>query len=200
MNKQAFLAQLKAKLTGLPQDDREERIGFYSEMIDDRVDDGLTEEQAIVQLGTLEDIAAQIMSEIPLTKLVRERVKPSRMLRAWEIVLLALGSPIWLSLLIALLAIVLSVYAVIWSAIVSLWAIEVSLAACSAGEAIASVVFMAGGNITPGVAMLGAGLFSAGLTIFGFFGCKYASDGFLRFSKKAMIGIKSRFMKKEAAE
>ncbi len=199
MNKQEFLAELNRKLTGLPQDDIEERLSFYSEMIDDRVEEGLTEEQAIAELGTLENIVAQIMSEIPLSKLVKEKVKPSRTLRVWEIVLLVLGSPIWLSLLIALFAIVISIYAVVWSVIISLWAIEFSLAACSVGGAFASVVFMAKGNIVSGVAVLGAGILCAGLAILGFYGCKYATNAILKLSKKIFIWIKSCFVRKEAA-
>lgn len=200
MNKQEFLAELKAKLTGMPQEDIEERLDFYSEIIDDRIEEGLTEEEAVAELGSLEDITKQIMSEIPLTKLVKEKVKPSRILRAWEVVLLVLGAPIWLLLLIALFAIVISIYAVIWSIIISLWAIELSLVACSVGGTFSSVVFMAKGNIVSGVAMLGAGIICVGLAIFGFYGCKYATNAILKFSKKIFIWIKSCFMKKEAAE
>ncbi len=200
MNKQEFLAELKAELTGMPREDLEERIGFYSEIIDDRIEEGLTEEEAVAELGSIEDITNQIMSEIPLTKLVKEKVKPGRTLRAWEIVLLALGAPVWLSLLIALSAIVISIYVVIWSVIVSLWAIEFSLLACSVGGAVSFVVFMAKGNIVSGAAMLGAGILCAGLAVFGFYGCKYASNAVLKFSKRIVIWIKSCFMKREAAE
>ncbi len=43
MNKQAFLTQLRKGLSGLPQEDIEERLAFYSEMIDDRIEEGLSE-------------------------------------------------------------------------------------------------------------------------------------------------------------
>lgn len=36
MSKEQFLGQLRKGLSGLPQDDREERLAFYSEMLDDR--------------------------------------------------------------------------------------------------------------------------------------------------------------------
>ena len=140
MNKQEFLSALQQELSGIPQNDKEERLNFYSEIIDDRIEDGLTEDQAISELGTIQDIVMQTMSEISLTKLVKEKIKPTRTLRAWEIVLLVLGSPIWLSLVIALCAVVISLYAVIWSLIVSLWAIELSLAVCSVCGIFASVV------------------------------------------------------------
>ena len=48
MSKQEFLAQLRKGLSGLPKEDLEERLTFYSEMIDDRIDDGMAEEEAVV--------------------------------------------------------------------------------------------------------------------------------------------------------
>ena len=47
MNKQEFLSLLRRELSGLPQGDIEERVGFYAEMIDDRMEEGLTEEEAV---------------------------------------------------------------------------------------------------------------------------------------------------------
>ena len=78
MNKQEFLAQLREGLNGLPQEDIDERIAFYGEMIDDRLEDGLTEEEAVEAIGTTDEVVAQIIADTPLTKLVKERVKPKR--------------------------------------------------------------------------------------------------------------------------
>ena len=76
---------------------KQNRILFkQNAMIDDRMEEGLAEEEAVSSFGTPEEIADQILSEIPLSRLVRERVKPKRALKAWEIVLLVLGSPVWL--------------------------------------------------------------------------------------------------------
>ena len=47
MNKQEFLDELRKGLCGLPSEDIEERINFYSEMIDDRMEEGLTEEESV---------------------------------------------------------------------------------------------------------------------------------------------------------
>ena len=46
MLKNEFMEQLRSRLVGLPSQEVEERLGFYSEMIDDRIEDGLTEEEA----------------------------------------------------------------------------------------------------------------------------------------------------------
>ncbi len=42
MRKSEFLAALRKGLNGLPQADIDASIEFYSEMIDDRMEDGLT--------------------------------------------------------------------------------------------------------------------------------------------------------------
>ena len=197
MNKQEFLARLRSGLTGLPQEDIEERIGFYSESIDDRMEEGLSEEEAVAQVGTVEEVISQIIEETPLTKLVKEKVKPKRSLRAWEIVLLILGSPIWLSLLIAAVAVFFSIYITLWSLLISLWAVELSIALSAVGGIVLAVVLFAQGQTPAGLAMFGAGLLCAGLTIFLFFGCLAASKGIIRLTKLIIKGVKSLFIGKE---
>lgn len=94
MNKQEFLTQLRKGLSGLPQNDIEERLMFYSEMIEDQMEDGVSEEEAISTIGSVDEIVAQVVAETPLVKIAKERIKSKRRLRAGEIVLLVLGSPI----------------------------------------------------------------------------------------------------------
>ena len=59
MNKQQFLAALRARITGLPKADLERTLQYYREMIDDRVEEGVPEEEAVDYLvrATLEAIA-----------------------------------------------------------------------------------------------------------------------------------------------
>ncbi|MBO6060803.1 MAG: DUF1700 domain-containing protein, partial [Clostridia bacterium] len=133
MNKEVFLQELRRGLAGLPQEDIEERLSFYDEMIDDRMEDGLSESDAIAEVGAVDEIVEQTLADIPLTKLVKENIKPKRSLRAWEIVLLVLGFPLWFPLLIAAAVIMLALYIVVWALIVSLWAVEVALWAAALG-------------------------------------------------------------------
>ena len=44
MNKQQYLSRLEKALSGLPADDLRERLAFYGESIDDRMEEGLSEE------------------------------------------------------------------------------------------------------------------------------------------------------------
>lgn len=197
MNKQEFLAELRKELHGLPQNDIEERLTFYNEMIDDRMEEGLTEDAAVSEIGTVNEVVSQIVTETPLSKIVKEKVRPKRTLRVWEIVLLALGSPIWLSLLIAAFAVIFAVYVTAWSVIVALWASELALAASSIGSILSAVIFAFQVNGIVAIAVLGAGIAFAGLSIFLFFGCKETTKGILFLTKKMILGIKSLFIGKE---
>lgn len=197
MNKQEFLEQLRKGLSGLPKDDISERLTFYGEMIDDRMEEGVPEETAVREIGTVDELVSQSIADIPLGKLVKATITPKKKLKAWEIVLLALGSPIWLSLLIAVLAVILSVYVVLWSAIVALWAVFTAFAACGLAGIAAGVYFAVGGNVLTGIAVIGAGIACAGLSVFLFFGCMAATKGILKLTKKLSVFIKNRFVKKE---
>ena len=196
MTKTEFLSELKKGLSGLPEEDIIRSIEFYSEMIDDRIEDGKSEEEAVADIGTVKEAVSQILAEIPITKLIKEKVKKRRKLSAFEIVLLALGSPIWLSLLIAAFAVVLSLYAVIWSLVISCWAVFASLSACVLGGIGAGVIFICTGKLFAGLALFAASLVCAGLAIFSFFGCTAATKGTAILTKKIALGIKNCFVKR----
>lgn len=199
MSKQEFLAQLRKGLSGLPQSDIEERLAFYNEIIEDQIEEELSEEEAVSAVGTVDEIVVQVVADTPLTKIAKERIKPKRQLRTWEIVLLALGSPIWFSLGAAVVAVILSLYISLWSVIISLWSIFGSLIGCSFGSVVAGIVFACNRNALTGILMLGVGILCAGLAIFMFYGCKATTKGILVLTKKMAIWIKNCFRKKEEA-
>lgn len=196
MTKKEFLSEIEKGLCGLAQSDIEERVAFLCEMIDDRMEEGLSQEDAVAEMGSVNDVISQIIAETPLPKIVRERVRPKRRVSAWEIVLLAVGSPLWLALLIAALAVILSIYVVIWSVVISLWAIWVSLAAAAAGGVVCAAVLTFRGNVPAGLCVLGAGMICGGVAVLLFFGCKAVTKGVIWLSKKAVQGIKTLMLKK----
>ena len=116
---------------------------FYSEMLDDQMEEGLSEEEAVAAVGPVDEIVRQIIADTPLAKLAKERMRPRRQLKAWEIVLLVLGSPLWLSLGLAAIAVIFAFYVVLWSVSVSLWAVFASLAVCAVGGLPAFAVLIA---------------------------------------------------------
>ena len=196
VTKQDFLAQLRKKLSGLPQNDIEERLTFYGEMIEDRIEDGLLEETAVSEIGSVDEIAAQIIADTPFVKIAKERIKPNRHLKAWEIILLALGSPVWFPLVIAAVVVIFSLYISVWAIIISLWAVFASLIICALGCIVTSAVIAFSDNLLSCAAMFAAGLICAGLSIFMFYGFKAATKGILVCTKEFAAWVKSCFIKK----
>lgn len=199
MNKQTFLAELGKGLCGLPQKEIEERLAFYAEMLDDRMEEGLSEEDAVCAIGSVDDIVAQILADIPLTKIVKEKMKSKRRLNALEITLLAVGSPVWLSLLISAFAIVFSLYVSFWSVVISLWSVFMALVACALGGIVAGAGFFVGGYGLTGIVMIAVSVICAGFAILFFLGCKYITKGMLLLSKKGILSFKKRALGKDGA-
>ena len=200
MTKLKFLLLLNERLSHLPSKEVEERLAFYSEMIEDRMEEGLSEEEAVSEVGSIDDIAAQIIAEVaprndgtkeeekPKAEEVQKKTElPKRRMKAWEITLLVLGSPLWISLLAAAVAVIISLYVSIWSVIISLWAIFASFVGTAVGATVAGTCFVVLGNTLSGVAMIGAGLALAGLAIFSLFGCKAATKGAAVFTKNTVL-------------
>ena len=200
MTKLNFLFELRDKLSGLPKEDIEERLNFYSEMIEDRIEEGLSEEEAVAAIGTTDEIAEQIIAETPFTKIAKEKLKPKNKPKIWEIILLVLGFPLWFSLLIAAFAVAFSLFISLWAVIISFWAVFASIIGCAVGGIISGVIFAVNGNPLTGIAMLAAALICAGLSIFAFFGCKLATKGILLLTKKVIIYTKGLFIKKGEAK
>lgn len=191
MNKPEFLAALGAGLSGLPGEDIKRSLDYYSEMIDDRIEEGLSEEEAVAAVGTVGEIITQILTDIPLSRIVREKVKPKRSLRTWEIVLLILGSPVWLPLLLAAVIIVFAMFIVIWSLVLVMYACVISFAAAALAGVVTAIPQILSGNHAVGLFDLGAGLFFAGLTIISFIGSSHAAKWIYVLCKKMFIGIKA---------
>lgn len=198
MNKQEFLLALRGALSDLPEADIKASLDYYAEIIDDRMEEGDSETDAVASLGSVVAVAEQIMLDMPLTKLVKARVKPKRRLRTWEIVLIIAGFPVWFPILAALASVALALYVVLWSLVVSIYAVDVSLAACLLGGIGGSIAFFITGNLLSALFLVGAGLVCGGLAIFLFFGCKAATTGTVLLTKKMLLGVKRCFVRKES--
>ena len=78
MSKTDFLIKLREMLSGLPQEEVADRLMFYGEMIDDRIEEGLAEEDAVAEVGSVDEIAAQILEEVPVSKTVNADEKEKK--------------------------------------------------------------------------------------------------------------------------
>lgn len=186
MTKREFLVTLRKCLSGLPQEEIDQQLHYYSEMIDDGMEEGLTEEEAVSRIGDLEEIIDQLSLAEP----------KKRRLKAGEILLLTLGFPVWLPLLISGAAVVFSLYASWWAVLISLWAVFASLAACGVAGIVAGIGFIFEGFTPSGLFVIGSALVCGGLAVFLFFGCKYLTEGTVKLTVKA---VKKLLAKKEGA-
>jgi uncharacterized membrane protein len=196
MNKEEFLEALENRLTGLPWTDVKTSLDFYSEMIDDYIEDGMTEEEAVRAMGSVDEVTERILSDIPITKLVTASVKPKRSLAAWEIVLLILGAPIWLTVLFVIAGMIITVYAVIWAMVIAAYSVALALAASGIACVAAGVFQAASGNVLQAVLFIGAGLICAGLAIFGVMLSVLVTKGVIRLSRGIVRWVKSIFIRR----
>ncbi|MBO7297471.1 MAG: DUF1700 domain-containing protein, partial [Clostridia bacterium] len=63
MNKKEFLAELQRCLRGLPDKDILQWLDYYGEMLDERIEEGVREEEAVLAIGAPREIAAKIVEE-----------------------------------------------------------------------------------------------------------------------------------------
>ncbi|MBQ9227258.1 MAG: DUF1700 domain-containing protein [Eubacterium sp.] len=190
MNKENFLRQLRDRLSFLPREEAEERIAFYNEMISDLIEDGLTEEEAVAKIGSVDDVTQKIMAEMPFLSIVKEKVKPKRKLKAWELVLLILGAPLWVPLVLTVLAVLASLYITVWAALICLWAADLSLTFCAVSCLIGTVEYIRLGNPAGALFALGAAAVCAGLSILVFFACRWLTKQLIQATGRLAVKIK----------
>ena len=192
MNKQVFLKKLQAELSGLPEGDIAERLAFYSESIEDRMEDGLSEEEAVAGMGAAEEIAAQIRGELQLP--AGETEHRGRRLQGWEILLLVLGFPLWFPLLVSVFAVVLSLVITLWALVIGFAAVVFSLGVTAIA---APVALVAGWFQGSPLMVAGYALIAGGLCLLGVLALPPLCGAMARLCRAIGRGVKSIFIKKE---
>lgn len=194
MKKEEFLNELRKKLSGLPEADVEDRISFYSEAIADRMDEGKSEEEAVADLGSVDEVVNEIAKDTPLIKLVKEKVKPKRSLSGWEIVLIVLGFPLWFPLLLTFFILCLIPIIILWALVLGLYAAEGGLIGYSIVGLVAFFSYLSEGTMY--LVPLGASIMSLGGAMLIIFACIGATKGTAILTKNFFLAIKSSIIKK----
>lgn len=193
MNKQEYLARLRAALACLPEGEIEESVAFYTEMIDDRVADGLTEEEATAQLDDPKAAARAIVADLPVVPRTVVRTKQRNRALYWTLVIL--GSPLWLTLLLAAGMLVLAGLLTIWCLILGLWLLAAGLLAGGPLGIGVCLWALAVGQPAYGVFELGSGLLCFGLGLFCLHGAVAASKTLMQVSRQWIAKAKAPFVK-----
>ncbi len=217
MTKMEFLAKIRSGLGSLPADEIQKTHEFYREMIDDMIEDGLTEEEAVAAVGDANEIIKNILSDSTTEKqskkteteppIISEKKKGSSPgTKALIILLLILGSPLWITLLLAaasvvlavavtVLSVIITVFAVFLSIIITLYATVLALAVSAAVLFVLSIF----GGFTPRLIMLGASLILAGITVLLFLVSNLVTKSLFFISKGIFNGIKFLFTRRKKA-
>ena len=115
MTKADFLQLLERALSQLSDEERRANLEYYSELLDDMMEEGMSETEATAKLGSPNQIARHILQEMPLSKLVSTRMKPKSGWTPLAIVLAVVGSPVWVPLLLMCAAVVFALFVSIWA-------------------------------------------------------------------------------------
>lgn len=192
MNKREFLRSLSASLRGMPRGERAQSLEYYGEMIQDRMEEGLSEEEAVARLGSADEIARQILEG------GGAQGRQGRRAPVWMIALIVLGSPVWLTLLFAFLAVVLAAYIVAWSLIAALYAVLLGMAVCGPCGALGLVAEIVKGNFALAVLLLGGGCALLGLALLALPWLNRATVAVARASAWCAQGILRIFERRKA--
>lgn len=192
MTKQDFLFSLQKRLSKyISRAEINERLSFYDEMINDLIEEGLSEDEAVSKIGSVDDVVSQILTDLPSDKIKHNDTKKRH--KSLKIVILAICSP----LLISLLVVVLSLYISMWAVVASLWCVLFSFGVGSASGIIYSVCLFSTGNGISGAVIIASALILCGLAIFAFYGCKILTRCAIILTKKMIAYIKGFFVDKE---
>lgn len=170
MTKSEYLEELRSRLTAASVANIDSRIDYYSEMIDDRIEDGMTEEDAIASMESIDSIVETFQLEKPVATLVKEKVRKSTEtasqnghLAIW-IVLAILGSPLWIPLLIVALSVLLVIVIVLFVIIITIFSVFLAIG-CAAIACVAAPFFAV--NVTTGglLGTIGAALICTGIVM-----------------------------------
>ena len=166
MNKQQILAAVRLNAVSVPPEELSALLDYYAEMIDEAMDEGCSEEEAVARLGSWEEIREQILTfradTTPVSSPISEPIgtpeqknqtetgadtaapAPVRTkkwknisLPTWAVVLLILTSPVWGTVVLTLLIVL---FAVVFSLVVIGAALVVSLFAVAIVLAVVGVV------------------------------------------------------------
>ena len=197
MNKQIFLDGLRAALASLPAAEIEKTLAYYDEILNDRIEDGMTEEEAVKTMEPIEVLAARA-KEAPVKKAVA-KVKKSGLSTPWVILITFLTFPIWFPLLGAAFSIVVAIIAVLLSLIVTLFALVIALG-IGGILAIVAAFYYGGAFGISGLLAVGGGLIVLGLAALLFFPIMYLIKGIWKGIKALCHKIASWFKRRKKDE
>ncbi len=64
MTKREYIDELCRKIRSVPADEAQRLVNFVSEAIDDRMEDGMTEEEAVAAMGDMDELVREVLGDV----------------------------------------------------------------------------------------------------------------------------------------
>ncbi|MBQ3640210.1 MAG: DUF1700 domain-containing protein [Clostridia bacterium] len=189
MNKEQFIRAFRKRLKGMPREEIEKTISYYEEMIADKIEGGMSEREAVASLGDIDELACSARgaaSDAPAAKPSRTRPAP------WVIVLLVLGSPLWIGLAVGAFGILIGFMATAFALFVSFVATMAGFLVGGVAE-VAKAVFLIGTGGWQILISLGAGIMLVGIGILMILAVKSVERGLWKVVMLPFVGLKRMF-------
>ena len=180
MTRDEFLGRLGELLSCLPAEQVEETKAFYAEAIADRMEDGMSEEEAVAAMGTPGEVAEATLDDLPAVPRAIARTRRRSTALLW--VLTIVGSPVWVPLLAAFAAVAVTVYICIWVLALCVWIVAAALGGAGIVELLLAVSGVTIGHFPYALASAGVGLGLVGVALFVGAGAWAASKQIARLS------------------
>lgn len=163
MTRNEWIAELRGLLErrGVPASEVADALEYYAEAIDDRVEQGFSEQQALKEIGSPAQACDAVAETVPVAKRAVAAATATRERKALVGVLLLVGAVFWVPLAFGLLGAAAGVYATIWAAVLVVWAGIGSLLACGLGAVPLACYSASCGALAEGL-FSGSGLLALG--------------------------------------
>lgn len=163
MTRDEFLGRLGELLACLPADQVEETKQFYAEAIADRMEDGMSEEEAVAAMGAPGEVAEATLDDLPAVPRAIARTRRRSTALLW--VLTIVGSPVWVPLLLAFAAVAVTIYVCIWVLALCVWIIAACFGAVGVTNLALMTVGVKVGLIPYALVTLGCGIALLGVAL-----------------------------------
>ena len=175
MTKVDFLSKLRTSLERENIKNIETYVTYYSEIIEDYLEDGFSEKEAITKMGSIDEIVETILDE---SGQVNENLRKKN---PFVLFLLIIGAPLWGSILLSILLF-------LFSGLIIVWCGPFILGCLSFAGFVTGAVSLMGLTFNTGVyyivTQLGVGIFALGLGLFLLISTMYVAKHVSFLSKK----------------
>lgn len=185
--KEKYLLELENKLYKYGISDHERIIAFYIEAIEDRIDSGMTEEEAINDIGNVDEVMVDIVQDLSLKQAMKVKVNKAKEKTKYYLAYIA---PLMLlySLCVG------SCYLVLLVLSLSLYAILFSVTVVGVVGLFYGIIIMISGSVGLGLLVLVSSIVAIIICMFSFHPINLLVKKIIGLFKKLIIKIKSKLV------